>query len=95
MEREVIISGAGPAGAICASYLAKEGVDVLLLDKAVFPRDKACGDMQQEGFVSHVEKLGAFEKLDEMACCIRNIKLVSDKGSEAVLPYEFLRHAKI
>ena len=51
--------------------------------------------MQQEGFVSHVEKLGAFEKLDEMACCIRNIKLVSDKGSEAVLPYEFLRHAKI
>lgn len=89
MEREVIISGAGPAGAICASYLAKEGVDVLLLDKAVFPRDKACGDMQQEGFVSHVEKLGAFEKLDEMACCIRNIKLVSDKGSEAVLPYEF------
>ncbi len=50
-EREVIIAGAGPAGSICASYLARAGVDVLLLDKDIFPRDKACGDMQCEGLV--------------------------------------------
>lgn len=89
MEREVIISGAGPAGAICASYLAKEGIDVLLIDKEIFPRDKACGDIQCEGAVSHINALGAFEKLDEMACCVRNIKLISHSGNEAVVPYEF------
>ena len=45
-ERDVIIVGAGPAGSICAAYLAKAGVDVLLLEKDIFPRDKACCDME-------------------------------------------------
>ena len=53
-EREVIIAGAGPAGSICASYLARAGVDVLLLDKDILPRDKACGAMQCEGLAYHM-----------------------------------------
>ena len=53
--RDRIIAGAGPAGSICASYLARAGVDVLLLDKDIFPRDKACGDMQCEGLVYHID----------------------------------------
>ena len=44
-ERDVIVIGAGPAGSICASYLSKAGIDVLLADKDIFPRDKACGDI--------------------------------------------------
>ncbi len=40
---EVIIVGAGPAGAMTAQRLAQMGIDVLLLDRAHFPRDKACG----------------------------------------------------
>lgn len=41
---DVIIVGAGPAGSTAAIYLARAGVDVLLLEKSVFPRDKVCGD---------------------------------------------------
>ncbi|MFH1895217.1 MAG: NAD(P)/FAD-dependent oxidoreductase [archaeon] len=43
-EFDVIVVGGGPAGSSCASFLAKNNVKVLLLDKAVFPRDKTCGD---------------------------------------------------
>jgi geranylgeranyl reductase family protein len=41
---DVIVVGAGPAGASTAYHLAQCGVDVLLLEKASFPRDKICGD---------------------------------------------------
>jgi menaquinone-9 beta-reductase len=43
-EADVIIVGAGPAGATTAFYLAQAGLDVLLLEKARFPREKVCGD---------------------------------------------------
>ena len=41
---DVIVVGAGPAGASAAYHLANAGVDVLLLEKSAFPRDKICGD---------------------------------------------------
>ena len=41
---DVIIIGAGPGGSATAHYLAQGGLDVLLLDRASFPRDKTCGD---------------------------------------------------
>ncbi|PRX05569.1 UNVERIFIED_ORG: geranylgeranyl reductase family protein [Actinomadura viridilutea] len=41
---DVIVVGAGPAGSATACHLARAGLDVLLLDKAAFPRDKVCGD---------------------------------------------------
>ncbi|KMS92738.1 geranylgeranyl reductase family protein [Prauserella rugosa] len=43
-DAEVIVVGAGPAGSTVATYLARAGVDVLLLEKTTFPRDKVCGD---------------------------------------------------
>ena len=43
-QADVIVVGAGPAGASAAYHLAEAGVDVLLLEKAAFPRDKICGD---------------------------------------------------
>jgi menaquinone-9 beta-reductase len=43
-QADVIVVGAGPAGASTAYHLAQAGVDVLLLEKATFPRDKICGD---------------------------------------------------
>lgn len=42
---DVLIVGAGPAGSIAATVLARGGASVALLDKATFPRDKACGDL--------------------------------------------------
>ena len=43
METEAIVVGAGPAGSTAARELAARGVEVLLLDRARFPRDKPCG----------------------------------------------------
>jgi geranylgeranyl reductase family protein len=43
-QADVIVVGAGPAGASTAYHLAQAGADVLLLEKAAFPRDKICGD---------------------------------------------------
>jgi geranylgeranyl reductase family protein len=40
--KDVIICGAGPAGSSLAYFLSREGFDVLLLDKAKFPRNKPC-----------------------------------------------------
>lgn len=41
---DVIIVGAGPAGSTAAYHLATAGLDVLLLEKTSFPREKVCGD---------------------------------------------------
>jgi geranylgeranyl reductase family protein len=43
MRYDVVIVGAGPAGAVLAYLLAKAGAEVLLLEKKVFPRYKPCG----------------------------------------------------
>lgn len=43
-DADVIVVGGGPAGAATAYYCAQAGLEVLLLDKATFPRDKICGD---------------------------------------------------
>ncbi|HTX26105.1 MAG TPA: geranylgeranyl reductase family protein [Streptosporangiaceae bacterium] len=40
----MVVVGAGPAGSTTACYLAQAGLDVLLLEKSRFPREKVCGD---------------------------------------------------
>ena len=43
-KADVIVVGAGPAGSSTAAFLAKAGLDVCLLEKSGFPREKVCGD---------------------------------------------------
>jgi menaquinone-9 beta-reductase len=43
-DADVIVVGAGPAGSTTAYYLAQTGLDVLMLEKSTFPREKVCGD---------------------------------------------------
>ena len=43
-DADVIVVGAGPSGSTAAYYLAQAGLDVLLLEKSRFPREKVCGD---------------------------------------------------
>ncbi len=60
---DVVIVGAGPAGATAAFYLAKHGVHVVLLDKAIFPREKTCGDGLTPRAVSVLDDLGLLPDL--------------------------------
>ena len=43
-DADVIVVGAGPSGSSAAYYLAQAGLDVLLIEKSTFPREKVCGD---------------------------------------------------
>ena len=44
MGTQIVIVGAGPAGATAALFLAKSGIPSVLIEKGTFPRDKVCGD---------------------------------------------------
>jgi geranylgeranyl reductase family protein len=55
---DAVVVGAGPAGSAAAITLAQAGRDVLLVDKARFPRDKCCGDGLTTGAVRWLERLG-------------------------------------
>jgi geranylgeranyl reductase family protein len=56
-EAEVVVVGGGPAGAVAAFTLAKQGRDVLLIDRESFPREKACGDGLSSSAVSFLHAL--------------------------------------
>ncbi len=55
---DVVIVGAGPAGTAAAATLAGAGRDVVVVDKAVFPRDKCCGDGLTTLALRELERLG-------------------------------------
>ena len=58
IEVDTAIVGAGPAGAAAAHALAVAGRDVLLIDKATFPRDKFCGDGLTTLCLRQLEEMG-------------------------------------
>jgi geranylgeranyl reductase family protein len=62
---DVVVVGAGPAGSATAYRLASHGVKVAILDRAAFPRDKACGDMLSEGALNQLRSLGLQSLIDQ------------------------------
>lgn len=58
MDAEVIVAGAGPAGAAAAAHLVHAGRSVLLVDRCRFPRDKVCGDFVGPAAIVELERLG-------------------------------------
>jgi len=57
--RDVVVVGAGPAGAAMALFLRQQGHDVVVLDEARFPRDKVCGEGISPEAWRLLEALGA------------------------------------
>ena len=55
---DVLVVGAGPAGSAAAAWAARHGLDVVLADKASFPRDKACGDGLTPRAIAELRHLG-------------------------------------
>ncbi len=58
ISTDVLVVGAGPAGSGAAAWAARLGLDVLLTDAAVFPRDKTCGDGLTPRAVDELSRLG-------------------------------------
>ena len=65
---DVVISGAGPAGAFAAAILARAGLRVRVFDRARFPRHKLCGDTLNPGALDvvrrHADVTGLIERSD-------------------------------
>ena len=55
LTTDVIIVGGGPAGSTCAWKLRDAGLDVVVVDKAAFPRDKVCAGWLTRQVVSELE----------------------------------------
>lgn len=85
LYRDVIVVGAGPGGSACASYLVREGVDVLLVDKETFPRDKPCGDCQSGFAYGHLKELGVLDEVASKGFENRGILLTSPDYSKIAL----------
>lgn len=73
---KITILGAGPAGACAALKLNKLGIDVVLIDKAQFPREKICGDGISHRVVD-IMKRWLYPELYERFCAEKNIQLDS------------------
>jgi menaquinone-9 beta-reductase len=61
---DVIIAGGGPAGAACASFCAKLGLRILVLEREKFPREKVCGDCLNPGCWPVLERLGVRDQVE-------------------------------
>ncbi len=102
---DVLIVGAGVAGAMAASRLAQLGLSVLLIDKAAFPRAKACGCCLNHSAVGlltdaglDVRALGAVPvNRFELACSGTTVTVPTPPGlavSREILDVALIRHAE-
>ncbi len=83
---DVLVVGAGPAGSAAAITAASRGLDVLLVDKATFPRDKTCGDGLTTSALRLLERLGF--PLDDTPSytSVRECMIVTPSSRHVALP---------
>lgn len=63
MDADVLVVGGGPAGAAVSILLARQGHRVILLDRATFPRDKACAEYLSPACTGLLQQLGVLDAL--------------------------------
>jgi geranylgeranyl reductase family protein len=80
---DVAVIGAGPAGSVAGLVLARAGARVALVDKAAFPRDKACGDLIGPRGVQVLDELGVRLSGTES---VGDMRVVGPTGRSVRLP---------
>lgn len=85
-ERDVVVIGAGPAGAAAAIVLARAGRRVTVVDKATFPRDKCCGDGLTTLALRELDDLGLDPASVPNWCTVDAAWLRSPSGREVCVP---------
>lgn len=86
MISDVLIVGAGPAGAVAALVLARAGVRVRLLERTRFPRPKLCGDSLNPGACAVLRRLGLADTIARGGLPIDGM-LVTGEQVEVAVPY--------
>ncbi len=85
---DVIVVGAGPGGSACAAFLARAGVSTLLLDRARFPRAKACGEYTSPASAAIIKRLGATDAVVAAAMQLhRGMIIVAPSGQRFTVDY--------
>lgn len=83
---DVLVAGAGPAGTAAAITLARYGRRVTLVDRAVFPRDKCCGDGLTAAALRRLEHLGLDPNRVPSWQPVEDVMVVSSSGRQVDLP---------
>ena len=79
---DVIVVGAGPGGAAAAYFLSKNGANVLLLDKAKFPRDKTCGDALSPRALIVIRKMGVLREVEDRGYVTDSILFIAPNSKK-------------
>ena len=82
----VLVVGAGPAGSAAAITLARAGLDVVMVDKHPFPRDKVCGDGLIPDTHAALRKLGVLDAVMAQAQVASHIRCVGPRGGRVDVP---------
>jgi geranylgeranyl reductase family protein len=87
LHADIAVVGAGPAGAAAAVHLARAGQDVVLVDKATFPRDKTCGDGLTGNALRRLDALGLDPALIPSWRVIEQVMIRVPDGREVAFPF--------
>ena len=83
---DVLVVGAGPAGAACALWLARAGVDTVLVDQHDFPRDKVCGDGLIPDAHHALKRLGVHDEVMAAAQASQHVACIGPRGGRIDVP---------